>query len=74
MPGLAIGLAIGNAAAPAAAQAVELLDVARQRLERATQQLDFAETRLEVGTATRSDLLRAELEVGMEPGTAAAGD
>lgn len=47
-----------------AAAAVELLDVARQRLERARQQQDFAATRLEVGTATRSDVLRAELEVG----------
>src|SRR5690606_19121747 len=34
------------------------------RLERARQQLAFAQTRLEVGTATRSDVLRAELEVG----------
>jgi outer membrane protein TolC len=42
----------------------ELGSAARQRLERARQQLSFAETRLEVGTATRSDLLRAELEVG----------
>jgi outer membrane protein len=47
-----------------AAAAVALLDVARQRLERARQQQSFAATRLEVGTATRSDALRAELEVG----------
>lgn len=47
-----------------AAAAVELLGVARQRLERARQQQTFAATRLEVGTATRSDVLRAELEVG----------
>jgi len=44
--------------------AAELVEVARQRLDRAEQQLEFARTRLEVGTATRSDLLRAELEVG----------
>ena len=47
-----------------AAAAVQLLAVARQRLDRARQQQAFAETRLEVGTATRSDVLRAELEVG----------
>jgi outer membrane protein len=47
-----------------AAAAAELLGAAEQRLERARKQLDFARTRLEVGTATRSDLLRAELEVG----------
>jgi outer membrane protein TolC len=47
-----------------AVAAGELVGVAAQRLERARQQLDFATTRLEVGTATRSDLLRAELEVG----------
>ncbi|MEZ4650478.1 MAG: TolC family protein [Candidatus Eisenbacteria bacterium] len=46
----------------AAASDLELL--ARQRLERARQQLSFAETRIEIGTATRSDVLRAELEVG----------
>jgi outer membrane protein TolC len=38
--------------------------LAAQRLERARQQLEFARTRLEVGTATASDLLRAEIEVG----------
>ncbi|CAN5781488.1 TolC family outer membrane protein [soil metagenome] len=48
----------------AAAAASELLGVARQRLERAQQQLAFAQRRLQVGTATRSDILRAELEVG----------
>jgi outer membrane protein TolC len=42
----------------------ELVGVAAQRFERARQQMEFATTRLEVGTATRSDLLRAELEVG----------
>jgi outer membrane protein len=35
-----------------------------QRLERAQQQLSAAETRLELGTATQSDVLRAEIEVG----------
>jgi len=48
----------------AAAAAGELVGAAEQRLERARQQLVFAQTRLELGTATRSDLLRAELEVG----------
>jgi len=48
----------------ATAAAAELVRVAERRLERARQQLAFAETRLEVGTATRSDLLRAQLEVG----------
>lgn len=47
-----------------AAAADELVRLADQRLERARQQLDFARTRLEVGTATRSDVLRAEIEVG----------
>ena len=45
-----------------AAAADELLVAARQRLERATRQQEFAETRRLVGTATRSDALRAELE------------
>jgi outer membrane protein TolC len=48
----------------AAAAGDELVLAAQQRLERARQQLSFAEVRLEVGTATRSDVLRAELEVG----------
>jgi outer membrane protein len=47
-----------------AAAASELVRAAAQRVERARQQLAFAETRLEVGTATRSDVLRAELELG----------
>jgi outer membrane protein len=47
-----------------AAAAAELLRVAERRLERARQQQSFAQVRLEVGTATRSDVLRAELEVG----------
>jgi len=46
------------------AAASELTEVARQRLDRALAQLEFAELRLEVGTVTRSDVLRAELEVG----------
>ena len=47
-----------------AAAGGDLLGAAQRRLDRANQQLEFAKTRLEVGTATRSDLLRAELEVG----------
>ena len=47
----------------AAAAAADLRGVTAQRLERARQQLGFAETRYEVGTATTSDLLRAEIEV-----------
>lgn len=48
----------------AAAAADDIVRAAEQRLERARQQLDFAATRLEIGTATQSDALRAELEVG----------
>ncbi|MGH7572924.1 MAG: TolC family protein, partial [Gemmatimonadota bacterium] len=47
-----------------AAAADQIVQAASQRLERARRQLDFAETRLRVGTATRSDVLRAELETG----------
>lgn len=47
-----------------AAAANDIVRAAEQRLERARQQMDFAETRLEIGTATQSDALRAELEVG----------
>ncbi len=47
-----------------AAAGEEVLAAAQTRLERAHQQVDFARTRLEIGNATRSDLLRAELEVG----------
>lgn len=47
-----------------AAAADQIVLAASQRLERARRQLDFAETRLRVGTATRSDVLRAELETG----------
>jgi outer membrane protein TolC len=46
-----------------AAAAAELVTVGGRRVERAKQQLEFAKTRLEVGTATRSDVLRAELEL-----------
>jgi outer membrane protein TolC len=38
--------------------------VAEQRLVRARNQLTAAQTRLELGTVTQSDVLRAELEVG----------
>jgi outer membrane protein len=48
----------------AVAAAAELERAAQQRRERALQQLEFARTRLEVGTATASDVLRAEIEVG----------
>ena len=47
----------------AAAAAADLAIVAEQRLERARQQHEFARTRLELGTATTSDALRAEIEV-----------
>ncbi len=47
-----------------AAASAELVKAAERRLERALQQLEFAQTRLEVGTATRSDVLRAEIEQG----------
>lgn len=46
-----------------AAAAEELVRSAEQRIARARQQHEFAQTRLEVGTATRSDVLRAELEL-----------
>ena len=48
----------------AAAAASDLVQVSGQRLERARQQLAAAQTRLELGTVTRSDVLRAELELG----------
>jgi outer membrane protein len=48
----------------AAAAAADLVGAAEQRLARAREQLSAAETRLELGTATQSDALRAELEVG----------
>ena len=47
----------------AAAAASDLQVVAEQRAERARQQLGFARTRFEIGTATNSDLLRAEIEL-----------
>jgi outer membrane protein TolC len=47
-----------------AAAGVELVNAATQRLQRAKQQMSFANTKLEVGSATRSDVLRAELEQG----------
>jgi outer membrane protein len=48
----------------AAAAASDIVRAAEQRLARALQQQSAAETRLELGTATQSDALRAELEVG----------
>jgi outer membrane protein len=48
----------------AAAAATDLAAAAAQRLQRARAQLTAAQTRLELGTATQSDVLRAELEVG----------
>lgn len=47
----------------AAAAAADLVEVAVQRLERATQQAEFARNRYDVGTATTSDVLRAEIEM-----------
>lgn len=47
-----------------AAAATDLMSVAEQRLARARDQLEAAQTRLELGTATQSDALRAEIEVG----------
>jgi outer membrane protein TolC len=46
------------------AAAADLERLAEQRLERAGRQLEFAQTRFDLGTATSSDLLRASLEVG----------
>jgi len=45
------------------AAAGELLRVADQRIQRAQAGLEFAQARLDLGTVTRSDVLRAELEV-----------
>ena len=47
-----------------AAATGQIVEAASQRLERARRQLEFAATRLRVGSATRSDVLRAEIEVG----------
>jgi outer membrane protein TolC len=44
------------------AKAGELVRVAQARLQRAQEGLSAAERRLQVGTATRSDVLRAQLE------------
>jgi outer membrane protein len=48
----------------AAAAATDIVRAAEQRLQRARDQMTAAETRLELGTATQSDALRAEIEVG----------
>jgi outer membrane protein len=48
----------------AAAAAADIVRAAEQRLQRARDQLTAAQTRLELGTATQSDVYRAELEVG----------
>lgn len=48
----------------AAAAATDIVAAADQRLQRARDQLTAAQTRLELGTATQSDALRAEIEVG----------
>lgn len=45
------------------AAAADLLRVTEQRAARARQQYGFAEARYDIGTATTSDLLRAEIEV-----------
>lgn len=47
----------------ATAAAVDVERLAAQRLERARQQLSFARSRVDVGNATASDGLRAELEM-----------
>ncbi len=44
-------------------RAEELMAVAKARIERAQEGVGFAEKRLSVGSATRSDLLRAQLEL-----------
>ncbi|WP_224247814.1 TolC family protein [Hyalangium gracile] len=46
-----------------ALRAEELITVAKSRIERAQEGVGFAERRLAVGSATRSDLLRAQLEL-----------
>ena len=48
----------------ATAAAADIASAAQQRLERARQQLTVAQTRMELGTVTQSDILRAELELG----------
>lgn len=47
-----------------AAAATDLMHVAEQRLARAEEQATFAQVRLELGTATSSDVLRAQIEMG----------
>jgi len=47
-----------------AAAAGDIVRAAEQRLQRARAQLTAARTRLELGTSTQSDALRAEIEVG----------
>jgi outer membrane protein len=47
-----------------AAAAEGLVGAAEQRLQRARDQMTAAQTRLELGTATQSDALRAEIEMG----------
>lgn len=47
-----------------AAAASGIVAVAEQRLQRARDQMEAAQLRLDLGTATQSDALRAELEVG----------
>jgi outer membrane protein len=47
----------------AAAAATDLVSVADQRTERARQQTEFADNRYELGTATTSDVLRAQIEL-----------
>jgi outer membrane protein len=46
-----------------ALRAEELMSVARARIERAQEGVEAAERRLAVGSATRSDVLRAQLEL-----------
>jgi outer membrane protein len=48
----------------AAAGAADLVRVAERRQQRAQEQLKFAQVRLDLGTTTQSDVLRAEIEVG----------
>ncbi|MEX1183295.1 MAG: TolC family protein [Gemmatimonadota bacterium] len=52
----------------AAAAASGIVDAAEHRLARARDQFAAAQTRLELGTATQSDALRAELELGNAEG------
>lgn len=47
-----------------AAAAADLVRVAERRQQRAKEQLKFAQVRLDLGTTTQSDVLRAEIEMG----------